>query len=104
MHLGRDFMDLTQPTAAAPAKSALPALQPESSVRTDVRDRSHDSVRTDLRNAVRNDAATPSQSTGYGLPCSNCRLYYPANLDASPASNSADPVSPTLTATIPPLQ
>ena len=97
-------MDLTQPTAAAPAKSAPPALQPESSVRTDVRDRNRDNVRVDLRNAVRNDTVTPRKSTGYGLPCSNCRLYYPANLDVCPACNSGERVSASLTAIIPPAQ
>jgi hypothetical protein len=104
MHFGRNFMDSTQPTAAASGKAALPALQPESSVRSDVRDRSRDNVRTELRNAVRNDAATPRKFAGYGLPCSNCRLYYPANLDACPACNSGDRVSPSLTAVIPPMQ
>ena len=50
-------------------------------------------VRSDLRNAVRRDAKA-EQSTGFGLPCANCRLYYPANLDVCPACNSQVRVSP----------
>jgi len=89
-------MDLTRPTAAATGKLTPPVLQPESNVRSD--------VRNDLRNAVRNDSEAPRTSSGYGLPCSNCRLYYPANLDSCPACNSKERVSASVVPVIPPVQ
>lgn len=85
-------MDVTRSTQAAavrPAKSVVPA----SEVRSE--------VRNDLRNAVRRDAGTPRKSPGFGLPCANCRLYYPANLDTCPACNSKERVSPTVVPAIP---
>lgn len=81
-------MDLTRSKAAAAAKPAPPVLQPENAVRSE--------VRNDLRNAVRNDAEAPRKSSGYGMPCANCRLYYPANLDTCPACNSQERVSPSV--------
>jgi hypothetical protein len=30
----------------------------------------------------------------YGLPCANCRAYYPANLKACPVCTSVERVSP----------
>jgi len=30
----------------------------------------------------------------YGLPCADCRLYYPANLKACPVCSSLERVSP----------
>ena len=89
-------MDLTRPTAAAPGKLAPPVVQPESADRSDVRT----DVRN-LRNAVRNDAEAPRKFSGYGLPCANCRLYYPANLDSCPACNSRDRVSASVVPVIP---
>ena len=93
-------MDVTRPTAAATGKLAPPVLQPESSVRSDVRD----DVRNNLRNAVRNDAQAPVKSSGYGLPCAHCRLYYPANLDTCPACNSKERVAAAVVPIIPPVQ
>ncbi len=47
------------------------------------------------------DATTASVSAlrarkpaGYGLPCSKCRMYYPADMDCCPVCNSAERVSP----------
>ena len=77
-------MDLTRSTAAAAATPARSGL-PENDVRQE--------VRNDLRNAVRHDAEAPSKSSGYGMPCAKCRLYYPANVDACPACNSRERVS-----------
>jgi hypothetical protein len=88
-------MDLTRSTAAA-AKPVPPVLQPESAVRS--------AVRNDLRNAVRNDAEAPRQSSGYGMPCAKCRLYYPANLDTCPACNSQERVSPNVALAVPAAQ
>jgi hypothetical protein len=74
----------TQATGAKPAQSVVP----EKDVRSD--------VRNDLRNAVRNAADAPRKASGYGMPCANCRLYYPANLDCCPACNSRERVSPNV--------
>jgi hypothetical protein len=36
------------------------------------------------------------KGAGYGLPCANCHLYYPASLDACPTCNSKERVSPNV--------
>jgi len=103
-------MNIAQSTAAAKPAQSTP--QPEHNARTDVRGgvRSdargevQQDVRSDLRNAVRHDAKAQHQSTGFGLPCSNCRLYYPANLDVCPACNSKDRVSPSVAPPAPKAQ
>ena len=48
--------------------------------------------------------ATPSpnpKSIGYGLPCSRCRAYYPADMKACPICKSPERVSPTAVAALP---
>jgi hypothetical protein len=35
-----------------------------------------------------------AKPTGYGLPCSKCHLYYPANLDVCPTCKHEERVSP----------
>jgi hypothetical protein len=91
-------MDLTtRSTPATPAKTVPPAVQPESKVRSDVRK----DVRSDLRNAVRSGAQGTHKASGFGLPCANCRLYYPASLDACPACNSSERVSANVSPAIP---
>jgi hypothetical protein len=35
------------------------------------------------------------KAVGYGLPCSKCRMYYPADMDCCPVCNSPERVSPT---------
>ena len=87
-----DMTRSTQPAAAKPAKSILP----ESDVRND--------VKNGLRNAVRHDAETPHKSSGYGMPCAKCRLYYPANVDTCPACNNRERVSPNVVPAIPKTQ
>src|ERR1700693_3442048 len=90
-------MDLTRSTQAAAAKPAR-SVVPENEVRSEVRT----DVRHDLRNAVRNEGERVRRaSVGYGLPCANCRLYYPANLDSCPACNSRDRISPNTVPAIP---
>src|SRR5580704_15301098 len=74
----------TSPAVAAP-KTAAPIPQPESKVRTE--------VRSDLHNSVRS-STNDRKSLAFGLPCANCRLYYPANLDSCPACNSKERISP----------
>ena len=44
------------------------------------------------RRADASDA--PRKSSGYGLPCSKCHLYYAADLDACPTCKSKERVSP----------
>ena len=95
-------MNLAQPTAAAKPAQSTP--QPERNARDDVRNDVKNDVRNDLRNAVRHDVKAPHQSTGFGLPCSNCRLYYPANLDVCPACNSKERVSPSVVPSAPKAQ
>lgn len=87
-------MDSTQSHAAAakPAQSVPPA-EIAGLRTTDVRP-------ADLRKGELMGAAAPGEavhkSTGYGLPCSKCRLYYPANLDVCPSCQSRERVSPTV--------
>jgi hypothetical protein len=103
-------MNIAQSTAAAKPAQSTP--QPDHNARTDVRSEVRSEVRSalgkdvrnDLRNAVRHDVKAPHQSTGFGLPCSNCRLYYPANLDVCPACNSKERVSPSVVPSAPKVQ
>ena len=45
--------------------------------------------------ARRADASgSPRKTSGYGLPCSKCHLYYAADLDACPTCKSKERVSP----------
>jgi hypothetical protein len=92
-------MDMTRSTQAAAAKPAT-SVPPENDVRNDVRN----DVTNNLRNAVRHDAETQHKSSGYGMPCAKCRLYYPANVDTCPACNSRDRVSPNVVPASPKTQ
>jgi hypothetical protein len=47
-----------------------------------------------VKNASRPEA--PAKGAGYGLPCANCHLYYPASLDTCPTCNSKERVSPNV--------
>ena len=38
---------------------------------------------------------TEKKAVGYGLPCSHCHAYYPADMDACPICKSPERVSPT---------
>src|SRR5450631_515959 len=40
-------------------------------------------------------SAPDKKSVGYGLPCSRCHAYYPADMHACPICKSPDRVSPT---------
>jgi len=44
------------------------------------------------------DNAPIPKPSGYGLPCSKCRMYYPADLDACPTCHSAERVSAVVSA------
>lgn len=39
---------------------------------------------------------SPRKPAGYGLPCSKCRLYYPADLDICPTCHHHERVSPVV--------
>jgi hypothetical protein len=41
-------------------------------------------------------AVCPQKQVGLGLPCSECRSYYPADRETCPICNSPDRVSPRL--------
>lgn len=71
---------------AAP-KNASPAaaLSQETAVRR---------METSSRPASPADSAR--KPVGYGLPCSKCRLYYPADLDICPTCNHNERVSPVV--------
>jgi hypothetical protein len=90
-------MDLTQAAPSTLAKTAASVLQPETQIRSEARG----NVRSDLRNAVRRGDYATRKSSGFGLPCANCRLYYSASLDACPACNSNERISPAATPATP---
>jgi hypothetical protein len=87
-------MDSTRSTQAAAAKPAQTVL-PESDARSD--------VKTDLRQAIRGVEGL-RKSTGYGMPCTNCRLYYPADLDTCPTCNGRERISPNVVPALPKVQ
>ena len=39
---------------------------------------------------------SPRKASGYGLPCSKCHLYYPADLDVCPTCKHNERVSPVV--------
>jgi hypothetical protein len=41
------------------------------------------------------DVAMEQRAIGYGMPCANCRAYYPSDIDACPICQSRERVSPT---------
>jgi len=102
-------MDLTRPTPSTGARTTASVLQPENSTRSDLRkdvrsearNEARKDVRGDLRNAVRSGANASHKPLGFGLPCANCRLYYPASLDECPACNSNERVSASIARAIP---
>lgn len=50
---------------------------------------------TGVRNMASDNAGKPQRkASGYGLPCSKCHLYYPADLDACPTCHHKERVSP----------
>jgi hypothetical protein len=44
--------------------------------------------------AASSQVGAPRKPTGYGLPCSKCHLYYPADLDVCPTCKHNQRVSP----------
>ena len=70
---------------ATPGKAAHAALSQDAGVR-----------RMDPSSAPGSPAGSPRKSTGYGLPCSKCRLYYPADLDICPTCHHNERISPVV--------
>jgi len=67
----------------ATGNSARAAAAKESSVR-----------RMDSSSAT--EVGSPRKASGYGLPCSKCHLYYPADLEACPTCKHKERVSPVV--------
>jgi hypothetical protein len=80
-------MDLRPAVQTATAKTAQSIPQAQSDLR-------HLSSATLDRIAAASPGEALRRPSGYGLPCSKCRLYYPADLDACPTCNSKERVSP----------
>jgi hypothetical protein len=82
-------MDVTRTTRAAAAAQPAPVIQqPETDMRNDLRR---------LDRIVNSAPGIQRKSTGYGLPCVRCHLYYPADLDACPTCSSKERVAPNVT-------
>lgn len=73
-------MDVTRTPQAAAAKPAL-SVQP---------------AEVDMRMGMTAPAEAVHKSSGYGLPCAKCRLYYPADMDTCPTCKGKERVSPTV--------
>lgn len=50
----------------------------------------------DPSSAAESPADSARKPSGYGLPCSKCHLYYPANLDVCPTCHHNERVSPVV--------
>ena len=50
--------------------------------------------RADYPGASTNAAEAPRKTSGYGLPCAMCHLYYPADLESCPTCRHTERVSP----------
>lgn len=67
----------------------------ETSATKQAREKSHDpGVLTTDQRLPRRAAPEDKKSTGYGLPCSRCHAYYPADMPACPICKSPERVSP----------
>jgi hypothetical protein len=99
-------MDLTRSAQGTAVKTAQSVPQSENDMRNDLRH-----LNSALPNATTQDrigAAAPGEaphkSSGYGLPCAKCHLYYPANLDICPTCQTKERVSPNVVPAIPKSQ
>ncbi|MFZ0200065.1 MAG: hypothetical protein WB523_08460 [Candidatus Sulfotelmatobacter sp.] len=95
-------MDLTRSTMSAGAIKVGKSIPREGNdLRNDLR--RLNSAALD-RIAAAPPAETKHQSSGYGLPCAKCHLYYPANLDTCPTCKTNERVSPTVLPAVPKAQ
>jgi hypothetical protein len=81
-------MDLPRSQHAAGPKAARSVLPQEGGLR-----RAQSSPAT--------EAAPAPKPSGYGLPCANCHLYYPADLDACPTCHNAERVAAVVSTPLP---
>jgi len=99
-------MDLTRSAQAAAAKPAQSVPQPESDMRNDLRHLNSATLNSGTLDRIA--AAAPGEalhkSSGYGMPCAKCHLYYPANLDICPTCNTKERVLPNVVPVIPKSQ
>ena len=80
-------MDSRAAVQTATSKTVQSIPQPQSDVR-------HLNSATLDRMAAAAPGEALRRPSGYGLPCSKCRLYYPADLDFCPTCHSKERVSP----------
>jgi hypothetical protein len=73
-------MDVRQSSGVAAGAKAAPAAQASEGA----------------RRASSSPVEHAPKSVGYGLPCSRCHLYYPADLDTCPGCGSPERVPPVL--------
>ncbi len=95
-----DVTRSTQPTAAA-AKRAQSV--PQVTVQQ-VNVEGQTAVRRAEPNAAVVAEQASHKSSGYGLPCAKCRLYYPASLDECPTCKSNERVAPNVAPALPKTQ
>jgi|SRR5271156_363170 len=86
-------MDATRSAQATAAKPAPPLSRAGNDIRPELRQVNSASVD---RSAI--PVETVHKFSGYGLPCTKCRLYYDANLDCCPVCHAKERVSATDTA------
>ena|SRR5437868_10371429 len=67
---------------SAMAAAAQPAMAKEAPSRRD--------------SSARSNSESPRKSSGYGLPCAKCHLYYSADLDFCPTCHHTERVSPVV--------
>jgi hypothetical protein len=94
-------MDITHSRQSAAAVKTAPVLpQQEAAARSDVRPDARPDPRgpaqSSQRKVFKGESRTAEKSPGYGMPCANCHLYYPADLDSCPCCGSQEQVSPDL--------
>jgi hypothetical protein len=94
-------MDLTRSAQGAATKLAHSIPQAETDMRNDLRHLP--SAKPDWIGAAA-PGESPRKSSHYGMPCAQCHLYYPANLDVCPTCKNTERVSPNVVPVIPKSQ
>jgi hypothetical protein len=85
-------MEMIPATPSHGMRKNPPLIQPEKSL-AEPHAEGRAEVRTNLRNVAKTDSGIEQKFLAYGLPCANCRLYYPAGLDTCPVCNCKERVS-----------
>ncbi len=76
----------SQQATVSPAAQASPAKEPTA---------------RRMNSALGPKTETPRRPSGYGLPCSKCHLYYPAELDICPTCKHNERASPVVPKILP---